>query len=241
MTGWIEVLVLSFVLQLSVLPGEKVQLIIAGLATRYNPWIVVAAAGSAFAGWTALEIVFGAALKNALAPVYLNAITAALFLLFTVLLIRSAPETNEVPVTNDDGRVVARETDGGTAQDGELGISLFGYDIPPYLRGFVPIFALMAAGEFGDKTQLVTIGLAAKYGAHPAIWAGEMLAIIPVSAVNALFFDRFSHRFDARRAHFAGAALFLFFGLDAVLQLVSGFSVWEELVETIASLVLALV
>ncbi|QFU84224.1 TMEM165/GDT1 family protein [Natronorubrum aibiense] len=230
MTGWLEILIVSFVLQLSVLPGEKVQFIIAGLATRYNPWIVVAAAGSAFAGWTALEILFGAALRSVLDPVSLNVITAALFLLFAVVLLRSAPEADESATT----------TDGGVAAPGTFDLSLFGYEIPPYLRGFVPIFVLMAVGEFGDKTQLVTIGLAAQYGAHPAIWAGEMLAIIPVSAANALFFHRFSHRFDARTAHFAGAALFLFFGLDTVLQIGTGISLWDTVVETITSTILAL-
>lgn len=231
MTGWFEVLIVSFVLQLSVLPGEKVQFIIAGLATQYNPLIVVAAAGSAFAGWTALEIIFGAALQTALSPIYLDTITAVLFLLFAVMLVRSAPSKGESSVI----------TDGGTAEPEDLDISIWGYTIPPYLRGFVPIFALMAAGEFGDKTQLVTIGLAAQYGAHPAIWAGEMLAIIPVSTANALFFHRFSHRFDARRTHFAGAVIFLFFGLDTVLQIVTGYSIWEELTQWITSQILALI
>jgi len=231
MTGWLEILVVAFVLQLSVLPGEKVQFIIAGLSTQYDPRIVVAAAGSAFAGWTALEILFGAAIRGTLPPIYLDAITAGLFLLFAVLLIRSAPETSAQSVA----------TNGGTVMGDVLDISLFGYDIPPYLRGFVPIFALMAVGEFGDKTQLVTIGLAVKYGAHPAIWAGEMLAIIPVSAINAYFFHRFSHRFDARLAHFAGAALFLFFGLDTVLQILTGFSIWETIVDGIATVILGLV
>jgi len=231
MTGWLEILIVAFVLQLSVLPGEKVQFIIAGLSTQYDPRIVVAAAGSAFAGWTALEILFGAAIRGALPPIYLDMITAGLFLLFAVLLIRSAPETSAQSVA----------TNGGTVMGDVLDISLFGYDIPPYLRGFVPIFALMAVGEFGDKTQLVTIGLAVKYGAHPAIWAGEMLAIIPVSAINAYFFHRFSHRFDARLAHFAGAALFLFFGLDTVLQILTGFSIWETIVDGIATVILGLV
>ncbi len=231
MTGWLEILVIAFVLQLSVLPGEKVQFIIAGLSTQYDPRIVVAAAGSAFAGWTALEILFGAAIRGALPPIYLDVITAGLFLLFAVLLIRSAPETSSQSVATNGGRMM------GDVMD----ISLFGYDIPPYLRGFVPIFALMAVGEFGDKTQLVTIGLAVKYGAHPAIWVGEMLAIIPVSAINAYFFHRFSHRFNARLAHFAGAALFLFFGLDTVLQILTGFSIWETIVDGIAAVILGLV
>jgi putative Ca2+/H+ antiporter (TMEM165/GDT1 family) len=230
MTGWLEILVAAFVLQLSVLPGEKVQFIIAGLATRYDPRIVVAAAATAFAGWTAIEIAFGAAVRGVLPRVYLEAITAGLFLLFAALLVRSAPGTSRRPVA----------TNGGEATAASIDASVLGYEVPPYLRGFVPIFVLMAVGEFGDKTQLVTIGLAIEYGARPAIWAGEMLAIVPVSAVNAYFFHRFSHRFDARLAHFAGAGLFLFFGLDTALQLLTGISVWETIVEGIASAVLGL-
>ncbi|MFC6771897.1 UPF0016 domain-containing protein, partial [Halorubrum pallidum] len=47
MTGYAEIVVIAFAAQLAVLPGEKVQLMIAGLATRYDPKVVVAAAGSA--------------------------------------------------------------------------------------------------------------------------------------------------------------------------------------------------
>ena len=94
---------------------------------------------------------------------------------------------------------------------------------------------MMAFGEFGDKTQLITISLAAQYAAFPtAIWTGEMLAIIPVSIANALFFYRFSHRFDLRKAHFVGAALFLFFAADFALKVAFDYSVWETLVETMA-------
>jgi putative Ca2+/H+ antiporter (TMEM165/GDT1 family) len=230
-TGYVEILVVAFVAQLAVLPGEKVQFIIAGLSTRYNPLVVVAAAGSAFAGWTALEIAFGQALKTALPPVVLDGITAALFVVFAVLLFRSAPESGDAPAD-----AVDVQTDGGVA-------AMSGVDLPaPFERlagsfgGFVPIFVMMAAGEFGDKTQLVTIGLAVQYGATSAIWAGEMLAIIPVSLANAFFFHKFSHRVDMRKAHFAAAALFLFFGLDTVLSMVTGFSVWETFVGGVAAL-----
>jgi hypothetical protein len=56
----------------------------------------------------------------------------------------------------------------------------------PQFAGFISAFSLMLFGEFGDKTQLVTISLAVQYGAHPAIWVGEMLAIVPVSLVTQL-------------------------------------------------------
>ncbi len=180
MTGWLEIMVVAFTAQLAVLPGEKVQFIIAGLSTRYNPWVVVSAAGSAFAGWTALEIWFGSALKGALPQVYLDAFTAALFLVFAVLLVRSAPDRGESPA----------ETDGGMMGTGDLDVSVFGREVPDALGGFLPIFVMMVTGEFGDKTQLVTIGLAAQYGATPAIWAGEMLGVERVADSPAHVFGR---------------------------------------------------
>jgi putative Ca2+/H+ antiporter (TMEM165/GDT1 family) len=117
---------------------------------------------------------------------------------------------------------------------------VFGRAVPDVLGGFLPIFVMMAAGEFGDKTQLVTIGLAARYGTHPAIWFGEMFAIIPVSLANAYFFNRFAHRLDLRKAHLFSAALFGFFAADVALSLVTGFSVWETVVGAAAAAVTGL-
>jgi putative Ca2+/H+ antiporter (TMEM165/GDT1 family) len=225
-----EVFVIAATAQLAVLPGEKVQLIISGLSTRYNPFVVVAAAGSAFAGWTALEIVFGQALQGALPPLALDLIAAGFFLLFGLLLLRSAPAPESEPR--------ATETDGGfDSIDREL--SVFGFKLPERAATFLGIFAMMAVGEFGDKTQLITITLATQYTAGAAIWAGEMAAIIPVSLANALFFYRFSHRFDLRKAHFIGAGVFLFFAADTVLSITTGYSVWEEVVSAVSSLLFA--
>ena len=224
MTAWSEVLVIAFVAQLAVLPGEKVQFIIAGLSTRYNPLVVVAAAASAFAGWTALEVQFGQALQRALPPLALDGITGGLFLLFGVLLWRSMPAKSE------DG---TPSTDGGLpGLNGE--ISVFGREVPERFGTFLPIFVMMATGEFGDKTQLVTIGLAAQYSAGSAIWLGEMLAIVPMSLFNAFFFHRFAGRFDVRKAHIGGAAMFFFFGADTVLAMATGFSIWETTVSTVS-------
>ncbi|KAB1189102.1 MULTISPECIES: TMEM165/GDT1 family protein [Haloferax] len=231
MTGWTEILVVALVAQLAVLPGEKVQFIIAGLSTRFDPKVVVAAAGSAFALWTALEIAFGKALQTALPPVALDAFTAILFALFAVLLLRATP-------SKSGGTSL---TDGGLPEF-DATPSLFGRELSSKgFGGFFPIFAMMAAGEFGDKTQLVTIGLAVQYGAHPAVWAGEMLAIIPVSIANAYFFHRFSDRFDTRKAYLGAALLFGFFALETTVAIFTGFSAWETFVTGVSDVILALV
>ncbi|WP_458204972.1 TMEM165/GDT1 family protein [Haladaptatus sp. NG-SE-30] len=231
MTGWWEVVVFAFTTQLAVLPGEKVQFIIAGLSTRYKPWLIVSAAGAAFALWTAVEIYVGSALTRLLPGIYLDALTAGLFLLFAVLLIRSMPD-GETP----DG---VTKTDGGAIDLSGVVPRRFQHDdiekVGKY-GAFLPIFAMMVFGEFGDKTQIVTIGLAAQYDAHSAIWVGEMLAIIPVSIANAYFFHKFSHKLDMRKAHLASAMLFLFFAGDFFLQLLFDFSVWETAVSVVAQL-----
>jgi putative Ca2+/H+ antiporter (TMEM165/GDT1 family) len=216
--GWFEILVVAFTAQLAVLPGEKVQLIIAGLSTKYSPFVVVSAAGAAFAGWTAVEIVVGEALTRLLPGAALDAFTAGMLALFAVLLYRSMPD--------GDAEHEPESVDGGP----DVSLPLVDRDVPKPLGGFFPIFAMMAAGEFGDKTQFITITLAANYGATSAIWFGEMLAIIPVSLANALFFHRFSHRFDVRKAHLFGALVFAFFAFDITLALTTGFSVWETVV-----------
>ncbi|WP_246985751.1 TMEM165/GDT1 family protein [Halorientalis marina] len=230
MSDFLTVMVVAMTAQLAVLPGEKVQFLISGLSTHYHPAVVVSAAGASFAGWTALEIWFGQAVKGALDPTLLDVLTAGMFLLFAYLLFRSAPAPGQPAV----------DTDGGMAAIDDFELPVVGQP-PEFLGGFVPIFGMMAVGEFGDKTQLVTISLALQYGANPAIWVGEMLAIIPVSIANAVFFYRFAQDFDVRKAHFFGAGLFAFFGLDTVLSLTVGYSIWEHLVGAISTALVGLV
>jgi putative Ca2+/H+ antiporter (TMEM165/GDT1 family) len=226
---WLSVVVIAAGAQLAVLPGEKVQFIIAGLSTRFNPYMVVAAAGTAFAGWTVLEIWLGQTVTRLLPGIYLDAMTAALFLVFAYLLVRTAPNAD----APDREAATGVLTDGGEL---DVTVPYVGWQVPNKLGGFLPIFAMMAFGEFGDKTQLITISLAAQYSAFPtAIWTGEMLAIIPVSVANALFFHRFSSRFDLRKAHLVGAGLFLFFAADFAVKVAFGFSLWESLVTAAAS------
>jgi putative Ca2+/H+ antiporter (TMEM165/GDT1 family) len=228
-TGFLEIAGVAFAAQLAVLPGEKVQFIIAGLSTEYDPKIVVAAAAASFGIWTAIEILAGAALQRVIPGVVLDAATAALFAVFGLLLLRSMPEADAAnPMTGDGGAF---------ALDQRLSdLSVLGHSIPARaLGGFLPIFAMMFLGEFGDKTQIITIGLAADYGATPAIWVGEMLAIVPVSVANATFFHRFAGKFDARKAHIGSAALFFFFAVDTALAVLFGVSVWERIVAVAAA------
>ena len=206
MESFISVVGTAFILQLTALPGEKGQLVIAGLATRYNPYMVVAGASTAFGGWTVIEILLGNALKGALPEAYLDAITAGLFFIFGGWLLYTTVDSVDTPeVASEGSRLAAIQS-----------------RLPKRLHGFIPSFWFMVFGEFGDKTQLVTIGLAVQYGATPAIWVGEMLAIIPVSLATALFFNKTAHRLDRTWFHRVAAGIFVLFGLDTVASYTIG-------------------
>jgi putative Ca2+/H+ antiporter (TMEM165/GDT1 family) len=215
MAAWSEVVVTAFLLQLLVLPGEKGQFVIAGLATRYDPYWVVAGAATAFGGWTVVEILLGEALQNALPEVYLDTITAGLFVAFAAIILYSLDRDDDTPErvqteTDSDRNAAVPADDGGVAEQA---------------GGYLTAFSVMAVAEFGDKTQLVTIGLAVQYGAHPGIWVGEMLAIVPVSLFTAVVFHRGSRRLDSPWIYYAAAAVFLLFAADIVSGYVFGFSV----------------
>jgi putative Ca2+/H+ antiporter (TMEM165/GDT1 family) len=77
MVGWVDILISVFFLSLLALPSEKGQLVIAALATKYSPYMVVTGAATAFGGWTVLEILLGNALRGALPEVFLDGLTAA--------------------------------------------------------------------------------------------------------------------------------------------------------------------
>jgi putative Ca2+/H+ antiporter (TMEM165/GDT1 family) len=213
MVGWLDILVTAFVLQLLALPGEKGQIVIAALATKYSPYVVVAGAATAFGGWTVLEILLGNALKGALPEVFLDGLTAALFFVFAAWILYTSQidfeddTSDEQPITDESSGVVDDTVD----------------IVPSRFAGFVPSFSLMVFGEFGDKTQLITIGLAVQYGAHPAIWFGEMLAIVPVSLATALFFSRSSAYINTKWVRYASASLFALFGLDIMAKYLLGF------------------
>ncbi|WP_254524121.1 TMEM165/GDT1 family protein [Natrinema caseinilyticum] len=227
--AWIEIFATAFLLQLLALPGEKGQLVIAGLATTYNPYVVVAGAATAFGGWTALEILLGDALKGAVPVVYLDAVTAALFVFFAIWILyagekakagQARPRTDSSdPRSDGDTLQPDHDSDeGGLLLEAESGLS-------SSVGGYLSSFSAMGVAEFGDKTQLITISLAAQYGASPAIWVGEMLAIVPVSLATAVFFSRTTQVLNFTWVLRAAAAMFLLFASDIVAQYVFSVSV----------------
>lgn len=197
MAGWIEIVAVAAGLQLLALPGEKGQFVVAGLATRYDPWRVVAGASLAFGCWTVVEILVADALRGAFPETAVSATMGLLFLAVGAWYLLPAVS---LPTTDREETLLSRIE----------GVS------PPGYEGFAAAFGLFAVGEIGDKTQLITIALAVRYGADPAVWLGVMAAFVPVTAVTAVASARLSDRVRPELVRRIAGAVFLAFGVDAL-------------------------
>jgi putative Ca2+/H+ antiporter (TMEM165/GDT1 family) len=193
----ITVLWTAFTLQLSALPGEKGQFIISSLATKYNPMSVVLGASIAFGMWTVVEIIVGNQLKGAFPEAFLDGATAVLLVIFGLILLYDVRK-NESSTDIEDNKYV----------------DLLSNKVPDSIEGLVIAFSVICFGEFGDKTQIITLTLAAKFGASPEIWIGEMLAIVPISILNAYAISNFSDKYNSNLFKYLAILVMFLFAAD---------------------------
>jgi len=73
--------------------------------------------------------------------------------------------------------------------------------------------------EMGDKTQIATIAMAARYGDPLIVVAGTTLGML-IADVPAVFVgDRFAARIPIRLVHFIAAAIFAVIGLMTLFRM----------------------
>jgi Ca2+/H+ antiporter, TMEM165/GDT1 family len=133
------------------------------LSTRYAAWPVFVGVAAAFVVQTTVAVAAGD-LVSLLPARPVHAVTAGLFALGAVLMLRS-------------GRQAAEEEREVTA---ELA------DEPPttsYRRAALTSFGVLFAAEWGDLSQVLTASFAAKYGDAIAVFVGALLALWIVAAL----------------------------------------------------------
>jgi putative Ca2+/H+ antiporter (TMEM165/GDT1 family) len=71
--------------------------------------------------------------------------------------------------------------------------------------------------EMGDKTQIATVALAARFHAVFAVIAGTTLGMLLADVPAVLLGDRFAHRIKVRWVHAIAAAIFVALGTATLL------------------------
>lgn len=71
--------------------------------------------------------------------------------------------------------------------------------------------------EMGDKTQLATVALGAKYAAPIRVTIGTTLAMLAADGLAVYFGHKFTHKIPMALVHKIASALFILFGIGIVL------------------------
>ena len=168
--------------------GDKTQLLAFILAARFRrPWPIVAGILAATIVNHALAGAAGAWLMALAGPVAMRWILGVSFLAMAAWTL--------VPDHVDEGEVAPRSGRG------------------VFLTTIVAFFL----AEMGDKTQIATVALAAKYASAVAVVAGTTLGMM-IANVPAVFLgDRLLRRMPVRLVHGVAAALFAALGVATLL------------------------
>ena len=209
--------------------GDKGQLVVVMLATRYDAKRVFGGAMLAFTGWSALEVAVGQWIHHALPAGVMTLLTGGLFLAFGFWTLRTAVGSFEAADRSPESLT------GGGLDDG-LSRRLLPDPVFDHLGahgGFLTAFVFIGFAEFGDKTQLLTINLAATFPRAPvAVFVGVVAALGLRTGVDAFVGEEVERSLPAAWLELAGASIFLAFGLvvlgvvpEAVLYVVGGLAV----------------
>lgn len=79
-------------------------------------------------------------------------------------------------------------------------------------------FVLILLAEMGDKTQLMTMALAAQYRKPAWVFVGATLALALVTLVGVVFGEALTRVIPARRVHQLAGLVFIVFGVLALFR-----------------------
>lgn len=175
--------------------GDKSQLLILAFATRMRAAPVITGLVVAAACVQGLSVLVGSAV-GAILPGRLVAVVSGLaFLGVAAWTLRGDDDADE-----DGAALTARPTGGG----------------PMFLAVAATVAAAFVLSELGDKTMLVTFGLAAEQGALPT-WIGSALGEVAANLVAIAVGRQLGRRLSARAVRIGSAALFALAGLAIVV------------------------
>jgi putative Ca2+/H+ antiporter (TMEM165/GDT1 family) len=152
-----------------ILPAElpdKTMVATLVLSTRFAALPVWLGVISGFAVQSGVAVAAGGAV-SLLPSVLVHGVTAALFALGAVLMLRNDPEKGAVEEEAELRQELAAEP-----------------RRPSFRRAYATSFAVLFAAEWGDLTQILTANFAAKYADPIAVFLGSWVALATVAALG---------------------------------------------------------
>ena len=171
--------------------GDKTQLTVITLSTRYKPLPVFLGAIVAFSLINGVSVLIGETIAEYIPLFWVKVGSGIAFVLFGVYSLISKVE--------------------------EVRIKYGRYAV-------LSSFLLIALMELGDKTQLATIVLAARYPNPVLVFTGVMLAYFILTVVGIIIGFKISRLIPRRKMRVIASSIFILFGILFLLNSVAVFS-----------------
>lgn len=187
--------------------GDKTFFIAVVLAMRHSRRLIFAGVLAALAAMTVISVLAGR-VASLLPPQYIHYGEIALFVGFGVKLLYQA---SQMPAASCDAEVVQEAT--AVVEKAEFKLPKEKTQVAIYIEAFVLTFI----AEWGDRTQIATIALAADNN-PVGVTTGAILGHAICTAIAVIGGRMLAGRISERTITFAGGCLFLVFGVVALLE-----------------------
>ncbi len=186
--------------------GDKTFFIAVILAMRHSRRLVLIGVIAALAAMTILSVIFGQ-LISLLPKIYIHYAEIVLFITFGIKLLYDA---SKMSPASCDTKVVEEATATVEEADSHLPQQKSSWAI------LLEAFVLTFMAEWGDRTQIATIALAAQYDPI-SVTVGAVLGHAICTAIAVIGGKMIAGRISERQITFIGGCLFLIFGVLAAL------------------------
>jgi len=163
--------------------GDKTQLLTIALASKYPFEKVLYGVMAASGTAMLIAVLLGGIIHRMIPALLISVLAAAFFIIYgLIMIVPIKPE--EEPTEN----------------------KWFGKN------PFLIVFGSLFFAELGDKTQLATLALAAKYSSPLMVWAGATLGMIVVNLFGIVIGNFISNYLPEKTANFIAGCIFIIFG-----------------------------
>lgn len=205
--------------------GDKTFFIACLMAMRYPKFTVFAGAIGALAAMTVLSALMGVIVPNVLSVRFTQAASALLFLAFGVKIlygtITSGGEESDDEMA-EAAAAIGRKRDDGSIEEGQSAapkpqtvMNQLEKIFPPV---FIQAFVLTFLAEWGDRSQIATIVLAAAKNPY-GVTIGGIVGHSICTGGAVLFGNLIASKISHKAVNYTGGILFILFGIATAIQL----------------------
>lgn len=187
-------LIISFLIITIAELGDKTQILTLALAAKYPMEKVIYGITCASALLMFIAVLLGGIIHKFVPMIFISILAGAFFIIYGLMLIAPIAKAEE---KKEVGKPTIRSND-----------------------PFWIVFGSFFLAEIGDKTQLATFALTAKYNAPVQVWIGATLGLVLVNLFGIVIGNVLKNYMPERIVNYLSGVVFILFGAVTFLSLI---------------------